>query len=160
MIDQHHLLECILWPNVDGTFRKIINRAKRLEDLGVYNDYKLTIPIDHSTHQKMHRAFEKGTEYERIGEKCGMYGKGYLIAGRKGPMYGRVGENHPMYGRTREKHPTWKGDKAGQGGMYFRALKLYKSEQMTEEEFQPYRDAWAEYHREWKRRAKQKASEN
>lgn len=149
MIDRHHLLECILWPNGDGTFRKIINRAKRLEDLGVYNDYKLTIRIDHSLHQTMHRAFEKGTEYEISGEKNGMYGKGYLMAGSKGPMYGRTGENHPMYGRTRDKSPAWKGDEAGPG-VYFRALKLYKSGQITEEEFQPYRDAWAEYHRQRK----------
>jgi DNA-directed RNA polymerase alpha subunit len=74
MIDRHHLLECILWPNGDGTFRKIINRAERLKELGIYDDYKLTIQIDHAAHSTMHREFEKGTKYERIVENVGASG--------------------------------------------------------------------------------------
>jgi hypothetical protein len=172
MIDRHHLLECILWPNGDGTYRKIINRAERLKELGVYDDYKLTIPIEHRLHTTMHREFEKGTEYEMKGEKNPMYGKGYLRTGDKNPMYGRTGENAPMYGRTGEKHPMygkgyliagekhpmygctgnksprWKGDDVSPGTKYRRAKKLYKAGKLTEEEFQPYRDAWAEEQRE------------
>jgi hypothetical protein len=147
MIDQHHLLECILWPNGDGTFRKIINRAKRLDELGIYKDFKLTIPIDHSIHQSMHREFEKGTEYERAGENA--------------PGYGRTGEKSPMYGRTfthtedvkrklsedhfGDKNPSWKGDDVGAPGAYIRAKNLYKAGEISEEDFQPYRDAWNEY---------------
>jgi len=63
-------------------------------------------------------------------------------------MYGRTGEKNPMYGRTGNKSPAWKGDKAGPPAMYLRARKLYKTGQMTEEEFQPFRDAVAEYHRQ------------
>lgn len=148
-IDRHHLLECILWPNGDGTYRKIVNRAKRLEELGVYDDWKLTIPIDYSLHQSMHREFEKGTEYERIGEKAPMYGKGYLISGNKNPMYGRTGDKCPMYGKgyliSGDKSPSWKGDNVGPAGAYQRAKNLYKAGEITEEEFQPYRDAWIEY---------------
>lgn len=142
MIERHHLLECILWPNGDGTFRKIINRAKRLQELGIYDDYKLTIPLDKSTHTTLHREFEKGTEYERAGENA--------------PGYGRTGDKHPMYGRREDRCPAWKGDKVGTEGLYKRQLKRYKAGEITEEEFQPYRDAWIkEQHikREMKRKA-------
>ncbi len=53
-MDRHHLLEIILWPNGDGTFRKIINTAKRLSELGIYDDWKLTITIPASEHSRMH----------------------------------------------------------------------------------------------------------
>lgn len=132
MIDMHHLLECILWPNGDGTFRKIINPYKRLEKLGVYKDYKLTIPIEHGLHQTMHHEFKKGTEYELK----------------------LLGEKHPMYGKTRDKHNSWKGDKAGVPAQYVRAKKLYQSGQMTEEEFQSFRDAVNEYNKQRKIRKK------
>jgi retron-type reverse transcriptase len=51
---RHHLLEIILWPNGDGTFRKILNSAKRLKELGIYDDWKLTITIPADEHSKMH----------------------------------------------------------------------------------------------------------
>ena len=52
----------------------------------------------------------------------------------------RVGSNHPM----------WKGDDASPRAHYYRAKKLYKAGQMTEEEFQTYRDALQEYRRDKK----------
>ena len=58
---------------------------------------------------------------------------------------------HPMKGRTREKSPTWKEDKVGPQGAYVRAKKLYKAGEMSEEEFQPYRDVWKEYVRSYMR---------
>lgn len=117
MIDRHHLLECILWPNGDGTLRKIVNRAERLDVLGVYDDYKLTIPIDHSLHQTMHRQFEKGTEYERKQD----------------------GNNNPMYGRSGDKNPAWTN---GIQGEYRIALRKFREGLISETELQPYRDAW------------------
>lgn len=51
---RHHLLEIILWPNIDGTFRKIVNSAARLKELGIYEDYKLTINLSRSDHSKLH----------------------------------------------------------------------------------------------------------
>lgn len=51
---RHHLLEIILWPNGDGTFRKIRNTHKRLIKLGIYYDFKLTITIPASEHIRMH----------------------------------------------------------------------------------------------------------
>lgn len=154
MIDRHHLLECILWPNEDGTFRKIINTQKRLEELGIYNDYKLTIPIEHGVHNSMHIQFKKGTEYELCGEKHPCYGR----TGVKHPMYGRTGNAAPMYGKgyliSGDKNANWKGDKATDSGMYKRAKKLYKAGKITEEEFQPFRDSWKEYKRRIKNRKK------
>ena len=134
MIDNHHLLECILWPNGDGTFRKIINTQKRLEGLGVYDDWKLTIPIDHSIHQTMHREFKRGTEHSN--------------EGKNNPMYGRSGDKNPMYGMSKDKNPNWKGDKAQPPAIYMRARRLYRSGKMTENEFQPFRDIWNEFRRE------------
>lgn len=58
---RHHLLEIILWPNEDGTFRQIINDCRRLKELGIYNDYKLTILIDAKTHSRLHAAFPSAT---------------------------------------------------------------------------------------------------
>lgn len=151
MIDRHHLLECILWPNEDGTFRKIVNTKNRLKELGIYYDYKLTIRIEHSAHSTMHREFKKGTEYEQVGDNAPMYGKGYLISGDKHPMYGRTGELSPMYGRTAEKHPAWKGNSVSVEGKYRRALKDFRNNLISEETFQPYRDAWNEFVKERKR---------
>lgn len=160
MIDRHHLLECILWPNGNGTFRKIINRAKRLEELGIYDDLKMTIPIDHNLHQIMHREFEKGTEYERdlSGENNPMYGKRHTDDAIRKMCENRprlYGENNPMYGRgylfEGDRGPNWKGDDATPSGLYNRAKKLYKAGKITEEEFQPYRDLWAEDQRRRKK---------
>lgn len=53
-MDRHHLLEIILWPNGDGTFRKIINTEERLRELGIYDDWKLTITIPANVHSTMH----------------------------------------------------------------------------------------------------------
>ena len=149
MIDRHHLLECILWPNGDGTFRKIINKSKRLKDLGVYKDYKLVIKLDRSTHQTMHREFEKGTEYSWEGEKNPMYGKEYLKLGDKNPMFGKYGEKNPWYGKgylfLEDKSPRWKGEDCGPSGLYRRAIKRYKRGEITEEELQVYRDLRMKY---------------
>jgi hypothetical protein len=156
MVDKHHLLECILWPNGDGTYRKIINRAKRLKELGIYGKSKMTIPIERRLHQTMHREFEKGTEYERTGENASMYG----MTGEKAPMYGRTGDKNPMYGRTGRKHPMWKGDNVEKAGAYRRALKLYKEGKISEEELQPYRDEWIEYKKARRKQTEAQHSES
>lgn len=59
IIDRHHLLEIILWPNDDGTFTEIRNSAERLQELGIYDDYKLTIPLTHSEHTRLHHAAKR-----------------------------------------------------------------------------------------------------
>ena len=133
MIERHHLLECILWPNGDGTFRKIVNLPDRLQKLGIYYDYKLTIPIERGVHTSMHINFKKGTEYE--------------ISGENTSCYGRTGDKHPLYGKSGNLSATWKGDKASTKTKYKRAKKLYRSGQMTEEEFQSFRDAVNEYNK-------------
>ena len=140
MIDRHHLLECILWPNGDGTFRKIVNTEKRLDELGIYKDYKLTILIEHGIHSSMHWNFKKGTEYGLEGENNPMF----RMFGEKNPMYGRSGEKNPMYGVTGEKHPAWKGDSATIQTKYRRALKDFRNNLISKETFQIYREAWNE----------------
>jgi hypothetical protein len=97
-IDQHHLLECILWPNSDGTFRKIVNRSYRLENLGIYDDMKLTIPIEHGKHSSMHRQFEKGTIWE------------VKLESERNGNYGKRGAETSRFGCYEDKHPLWKGD--------------------------------------------------
>lgn len=57
-IDRHHLLEIILWPNGDGTFRTILNSRKKLKELGIYHQYKMTIAIPKSEHSKLHGAYK------------------------------------------------------------------------------------------------------
>jgi hypothetical protein len=103
--------------------------------------------LSNSDHQKWHDKWNGNP----------MTGKGYLMSGDKNPMFGvkgkdhpgsrLVGEKNPMYGRSTDKNPNWKGDKASASAMYGRAKKLYKSGQITEEEFQKFRDIWSEYQR-------------
>ena len=57
-MDRHHLLEIILWPNEYGTFRTILNSRKRLKELGIYDDFKMTIKIPAEVHSRMHRKAE------------------------------------------------------------------------------------------------------
>lgn len=64
-IDRHHLLEIILWPNNDGTFRTIHNSATRLKELGIYDDFKMTIPLTRSEHSKLHHIGKKLSEETR-----------------------------------------------------------------------------------------------
>lgn len=52
--DRHHLLEIVLWPNHDGTYTKIVNSAKRLQQLGIYDDYKMCIELEHGEHTALH----------------------------------------------------------------------------------------------------------
>lgn len=59
----------------------------------------------------------------------------------------RSGENHPLYGKTGNMISWWKGDNVGPSGAYKRARKLYKVGEITEEEFQQYRDALKEFRR-------------
>lgn len=53
-IHRHHLLEIILWPNQDGSFTEIRNTRSRLKELGIYNDYKMTIEVSNTEHASLH----------------------------------------------------------------------------------------------------------
>ena len=58
----HHLLECLWVPVHDkiGVYYKPIrNSSERLKELGVYDDYKLTIEMPHGVHTAFHHAFNK-----------------------------------------------------------------------------------------------------
>lgn len=55
-IVRHHLLEIILWPKDDGTFRTIHNSMELLKELGIYDDYKMTIPLTVSEHNSLHHS--------------------------------------------------------------------------------------------------------
>lgn len=122
MIDRHHLLECILWPNGDGTFRKIVNEAKRLRKLGVYWDYKLTIPIEHGIHISMHHKFKSGTEYD-LSERLS-------------------GEKNPMYGKSGVDAPRWHGDNVSPHQKMMRARKDFSNGKITKEELRKVLDEW------------------
>ena len=58
-IVRHHLLELILWPKDDGSFIEINNSAKRLKELGIYDDFKLTIQMTSSEHTTFHNKARK-----------------------------------------------------------------------------------------------------
>lgn len=93
---RHHLLEIILWPNDDGTFKKIINTADDLKRLGVYDDYKMTIEITNSEHTTMHNHNRDAKVNNKISAS---------LKGRPSPMKGKAcpylaGEKNPMYGKN------------------------------------------------------------
>lgn len=83
-IDRHHLLEIILWPNEDGSFTQISNSVARLKELGIYDDYKMTIPLTRSEHRKLHNLSMSESHRNKIREA--MKGK---RAGKKHPLYGK-----------------------------------------------------------------------
>lgn len=92
IIDRHHLLEIILWPNGYGTFRTILNSRKQLKELGIYDDFKLTIPLTHSEHMSLHHKDNKH-----------FYRKHHSKDTRKkisDAMKYRTGNRNPMYGKT------------------------------------------------------------
>lgn len=62
---RHHLLECILWPNGNGTFRTINNSMNRLIELGIYYDYKLCITITNSAHWSLHHS-AGSIDYDKV----------------------------------------------------------------------------------------------
>ena len=89
---RHHLLEIILWPNSDGTFRKIINSAKRLRELGIYADWKLTINIPADEHIRMHarnraEAHRAKISAALIGNKLSADTKAKISAALKGKKH-------------------------------------------------------------------------
>ena len=65
---KHHLLEIILWPNGDGTFKTILNSSKRLKELGIYDDYKLTIPLSIEEHIKLHAKYMSEEHKRKISD--------------------------------------------------------------------------------------------
>lgn len=67
---RHHLLEIILWPNEDGTFTEIRNSVQRLKELGIYDDWKMTITITNSEHWTLHHKGKvlSNTTKEKIGK--------------------------------------------------------------------------------------------
>ena len=52
---KHHLLELILWPNGDGTYRKINHTADELKAMGIYQPNIMTIELTRSEHCILHK---------------------------------------------------------------------------------------------------------
>lgn len=52
--DRHHLLEIISYYDDNGNEIVIYNTKQRLKELGIYNDYNLTIELSVSEHSKLH----------------------------------------------------------------------------------------------------------
>ena len=105
-IIRHHLLEIILWPNGDGTFRTILNSAERLKELGIYDDYKMTIPMTQSEHCSLHNA----NMSDETRHKLSVASKG-----ERNPMYGRTGELRGMYGKKHSAETRRKMSEARRG---------------------------------------------
>ena len=79
-MDRHHLLEIILWPNSDGTFRKIINTGKRLRELGIYYDWKLTITIPADKHSRMHSHNRSDEYWSKVSQSMSAARKGKKLS--------------------------------------------------------------------------------
>jgi hypothetical protein len=123
MLVDHHLLEIILWPNEDGSFRTILNSRKRLRDLGIYKKKIMTIRIKDVDHKILHANNQLDTA-RRLNS---LKNKGRLIGSKNG-MYGRVAELNPFFGKKHtedtikkisenhigsnlgNKNPQWKPD--------------------------------------------------
>ena len=96
--DRHHLLEIILWPNEDGTFRTILNSKERLKELGIYDDWKLTIPLTKSEHMKLH-GDNQSDEHRKKNSEANK-GRKLSTESRKKMCEAKKGKNHPLYGKT------------------------------------------------------------
>lgn len=75
MTDRHHLLEIILWPESDGTYKTILNTKARLKELNIYDDFKLTIKLDRAVHTALHRRYT--TDETKM--KMGRLGRTYTM---------------------------------------------------------------------------------
>lgn len=111
-MDRHHLLEIILWPNSDGTFRKILNSRARLIELGIYDDWKLTITIPASEHSKMHSHNRPDGYWDKVSQSISAALKGntpwnkgktgiYSADTIRKMSKAQIGEKHYLY---RKKH--------------------------------------------------------
>lgn len=65
---RHHLLEIILWPNGDGTYRTIFNSRERLIELGIYYDYKLIIHLSAAEHRRLHGTYSTEETKRKMSE--------------------------------------------------------------------------------------------
>ena len=103
-MDRHHLLEIILWPNGDGTFREIRNSRARLKELGIYNDWKMCIEIPCDEHARLHNR----------GDRNNMFNKSLVWSDEsKNKLSESIrGSKHPLYGKTKELSSNWKGNDA------------------------------------------------
>lgn len=94
---QHHLLELLLWPNADGSFRKICNTADRLKELGIYDDYKLCIPLTNSEHVRLHNNFR--TDEEKAKFAIAFKGRKHKESSLQKLRERFAGEKNPMFGK-------------------------------------------------------------
>lgn len=99
---RHHLLEIILWPNTDGTFRIIRNSAKRLQELGIYDEYKLTLQMTRAEHASLHhKGLQHSIEHCRniSAAKQGKSHKHHSYETCRKISEGLKGANNPFYGK-------------------------------------------------------------
>lgn len=107
---RHHLLEIILWPNGDGTFRKIINSATRLQELDIYKDYKLTIKLSRSDHSKLHATEGNTLGFTWKGKKRGKFSEEHkrkLSESHKGPRKPLSEETKAKISAKLKGHPQF-----------------------------------------------------
>lgn len=106
--DRHHLLEIILWPNDDGTFKTILNTRNRLKELGIYKDWKLTITLSTAEHIRMHSKYRTASPMK--GKKLSEEAKRKMSEAKKGKKRVPLSEEHKrkisesQKARLRNKH--------------------------------------------------------
>lgn len=110
MLVNHHLLEIILWPNDDGTFRTILNSRKRLKELGIYKKSVMTIKLTDIDHKVLHA----NNQLESARVLNSMKNKERVL-GDRNPMFGKTGSLNPFFGRhhTEDLCRKWSEDRVG-----------------------------------------------
>lgn len=140
--DLHHRMEI---------HEDYINTREELKLMNIYYDRPASelIFIPHSEHISMHCKQRTGSRNpcygrkqseearKKISENNWMHRNGYL----------RSGEKHPRYGVFGDKNPCWKADSEKPLTIYNRGYQMYNRGEITEEEFQKYRDIRSEYMR-------------
>lgn len=100
---RHHLFEIILWPNGDGTFKTILNSRERLQQLGIYDDYKLTMTLSVQEHRRLHNKYMSDETRRKLSKamkgKTNFIGKHHSDETKRKMSAAKKGENNHNYGK-------------------------------------------------------------
>ena len=100
---EHHLLEIILWRNIDGTFRTITNTQARLKKLGCYKEGIMTITMTNSDHTTLHNAYRdySGARNPMNGKKItDLMSDDAILEWKRNLSKANSGCKNPMYGKN------------------------------------------------------------
>lgn len=140
--DLHHRLEIR---------EDYINTREELKMMNIYYDRPASelIFLPHSEHISMHCKLRTGSRnplFGRTGESHPLHGKKLTDSHKKALSESHRGEKSSRYGVFGDKNPCWKGDSVSPLCIYNRGYRMYKRGEISDEEFQKYRDIRNEYY--------------